>query len=272
MAYDWKTEIPGVYGLHADDCPKRHGGRCTCGVLGYRSIVRDPSTQGRLYSPLFNTKQSARSWSSDRLEAVRPGQRTTTAELPTREIGGHDDDASVDEVVDEFLKAARHGAVRDQLGRPLGRSEQTAVSWALNRGLTPEFGRMQLSDVDRRHVQQMLDELAEGGWGPGQVGSVAAALRLLYVYAIQQRLVFDFSPVEGLEPGPQPAEQEPAAADEEAPGSDAEQEAPGSDAEQEAPGSEASERGIPERIFWMSVKAMGLAFALIAVVLVAQSL
>src|SRR5919106_6954488 len=123
MAYDWKTEIPGIYGIHADGCPKREGGRCICGVLGYRAIVRDADTQERVYSPVFNTKQSARSWSSDRLEAVRDKttdqleyarSAQTTQQLTAMgplEAGNGSADASIDE-----LRSAVHelrGVVED---------------------------------------------------------------------------------------------------------------------------------------------------------------
>ena len=55
MAYDWRTELPGVFARHADNCPCRDGGPCTCGPLGYRASIVDPDTGRRTLSPDFAT-------------------------------------------------------------------------------------------------------------------------------------------------------------------------------------------------------------------------
>src|SRR5262249_44626848 len=60
MAYDLSTHSPGVIARHADRCPARGGGRCTCGPLGFRA-ERD----GRPLGPMMETEAEARAYARE---------------------------------------------------------------------------------------------------------------------------------------------------------------------------------------------------------------
>src|SRR5690349_3643359 len=62
MAYDLSTQSPGVIARHADRCPARGGGRCTCGPLGFRA-QRD----GRAIGPMMETEAQARAYAGDQV-------------------------------------------------------------------------------------------------------------------------------------------------------------------------------------------------------------
>jgi hypothetical protein len=74
MAYDWGTQWPGVFALHADRCPVAEGGECTCGPLGYTASLPDPDTFVRTSSPLLRTPAEASEW--------RREQERSTLTLP----------------------------------------------------------------------------------------------------------------------------------------------------------------------------------------------
>ena len=62
MPYDWKTELPGIIARHANSCPIRDGGKCTCGPLGYLASVRDRESNRRRVSPMYDTTDEALVW------------------------------------------------------------------------------------------------------------------------------------------------------------------------------------------------------------------
>ncbi len=78
MPYDWRTELPGVFARHADTCPRRNGGVCVCGPLGYRAGVIDPETGERVLSPAFERVADAQVWQRDQEEALWEPPPTST--------------------------------------------------------------------------------------------------------------------------------------------------------------------------------------------------
>jgi hypothetical protein len=62
VPYDAQTPLLGVVARHADDCPDKHGGACTCGPLGYCGGVWDWQAGSWVSSPLVQTAVEARGW------------------------------------------------------------------------------------------------------------------------------------------------------------------------------------------------------------------
>ena len=184
MAYDWNTELPGVFSRHADNCPVRDGGECTCGPLGYRASVREWDSNRRTISPTFENIQEAMAWQRDQT-ARQDAARGLAADRG--ELGA---------LIDEFLQAAEDGMVRDGSGNPYTRDGVRALRGALSY-VDSELGTMDVQDVRRRHIQSLLDQLLTAGLAPARINGVAAALDSLYGYAIQRELV-GFSPVVSL--------------------------------------------------------------------------
>jgi hypothetical protein len=181
MAYDWKTELPGVFSRHADSCPVREGGECTCGPLGYRSSIRDWETSRRSVSPMFETPMEALSWQRDQI-VTQDASRGVA--LDRGELGA---------LIDEFLQAVEDGTA----GLPHSRESVRALRGALSY-VDSELGTLDVQDVRRRHIQALLDQLLGSGISPARIHSIVDALQALYAYAIQRQLV-DFSPVVQLE-------------------------------------------------------------------------
>src|ERR1700750_3292640 len=123
MAYDLLS-APGVLARHADDCPARDGGRCTCGPIGYRA-----SEAGRPIGPLMETAGEALRW-----------RREQYAALADAEQG-----ALVRTAIDDFLNDAATGDARAADGRRYTGTERRALRQALTREGTPQVGGAPLS-------------------------------------------------------------------------------------------------------------------------------
>jgi hypothetical protein len=184
VAYDWKTELPGVFSRHADSCPARDGGECTCGPLGYRSSVRDWQTNERSVGPTFETAVEALAWQRDQLVRETPSPGT---------VGRGDLGA----VIDEFLQAAEDGMARNGTDGRYTRESVRALRGALSYAES-ELGTMDIQDIRRRHIQSLIDQLHASGVLPARIVAVADALHELYAYAIRHDLV-GFSPMVELE-------------------------------------------------------------------------
>jgi hypothetical protein len=185
VAYDWNTALPGIFARHAENCPVRNGGSCTCGpALRYRAAVRQPGSSRRILSPEFETVAEAQAWQRDQHEAM--------AASPTLSGGG----ADLSAVIDDFLQSAETGASRDRYGAPFAPETQRQLRAALSY-VDSELGTINVQDLRRRHVQALIDELLASGVDPGRVVAIADALGSLYSHAIQRGLV-DYSPVVDL--------------------------------------------------------------------------
>jgi hypothetical protein len=188
-----------VFSRHADSCPVRSGGTCTCGPLGYRASLRDPQTGRRNLSPELPTLPDAQTWLYDQQIALLTAEQAG----PT--------DGRLGSVIDDFLGAAQSGLARDAAGIPYT-GERLARLRSVLGHVDAEIGTMPIDDVRRRHLQSVIDQLYASGWQMDQIGETVDALSSLYVYAVQRELV-DFSPVVQLRspgdgpttPPPQPA-------------------------------------------------------------------
>jgi hypothetical protein len=185
VAYDWKTELPGTFSHHSDNCPARDGGECTCGPLGYRSSIRDWKTNRRTVSPVYETVVEALAWQQDQLVSSDASRGTA---LDRRDLGA---------LVDEFLQAAEDGLIRDAREARYTHEGVRTLRGALSYAES-ELGTMDVQDIRRRHVQALIEQLHGSGVATGRIVAVTDALRALYAYAIRRELV-GFSPMVELE-------------------------------------------------------------------------
>jgi hypothetical protein len=206
MAYDLSTHSPGVIARHADRCPARNGGRCTCGPLGFRA-ERD----GRPLGPLLETEAQARAYAR--------GNGTDTAE--------EDQPPTFGDALDAFIA-------------------QTGGSPELERSLAlvDELEDRELHAIRRRHLQAELDRLDRAGLAPQRIEAVADALVAFFDWAVDERLI-DYSPADALIVGrfDTPRVAQPAT----------------------------PEGMVPDHVIWLSLKVATVAFVLIALILVAES-
>jgi hypothetical protein len=175
MAYDLLS-APGVLARHADDCPARDGGRCTCGPIGYRA-----SEEGRPIGPLMETSGEALRWRREQYASLEDAERD---ELVTAAIA-------------DFLDEATTGGVLTPDGRRYTGTERRALRQALTREVIPALGDRPLRELRARHVQELLRDLRDR-LPASQVADVEDALRSFLEYALDRGLI-------DLDPFPPPA-------------------------------------------------------------------
>ena len=110
---------------------------------------------------------------------------STQRPAPSRPLSAGTGDASLGAVIAEFLTERATLADRD-------------LRAALNH-VDAELGTMPIGSVRPRHVTALLDDLHGAGLSLRRVTAVADALRAVFAYAVEQRLVA-VSPM----PGPAP--------------------------------------------------------------------
>src|SRR4051812_2312163 len=96
---------------------------------------------------------------------------------------------TVDHVVDELLRAADEGMVRDACGRRLTADRVRELHWSLGGYLRESLGQRRLGEVGVRRLQQLLDDLEDAGVSRRRLERVVDALRTFYAYAIERELV-----------------------------------------------------------------------------------
>jgi hypothetical protein len=157
----------------------------------------------------------------------------------------------VDDVIDEFLDAAKHGSALDRYGRPFTRDAVRELDWCLRGHVSEELGGMGLTDVRRHDVEALVYGLADSGTPHRRLRAVAKSVRALYDYAAERGLA-----------GRNPAERVALPDEDEA-------EQPRRRAERPA------QRQLPhvaDRVISLALRGATLAFTLVALVLIAESL
>jgi hypothetical protein len=183
-AYDWITELPGVYARHSGKCPVRHGRPCTCGPRGYRATAGGPDTNSRVDSPTFKALPEVLEWQRGQL----------------RERGGWPsvgDRSDLGTLIEAFIEAAEDGVARDANGQPFTQAGVRELRGGLSY-VDSELGDIAVQDVRRRHIQRMVTQLQASGLAAERIAWVIDSLNALYSYAIRRDLV-DFSPVVELD-------------------------------------------------------------------------
>jgi hypothetical protein len=99
--------------------------------------------------------------------------------------------------IEQFIEAAENGQAVNRSGRTYRPSALRDLSGILRYHVAPELGDTPLRAVGRRHVQGLVDRLAEEELSESRIRSVISALRGLYGYAIEHGYA-EFNPADGL--------------------------------------------------------------------------
>jgi len=243
MSYELETRWPGVLAQHADDCPARDGGPCNCGPLGYRAEAVDRRDGRATLGPPLGTAEGASAWRREQ-EAAMEAWEEAFANGDT-----------VDEVIAEFLDAARSGRARDANGEPYDPDALGDLRWALQGHVSAELGSMRIVDVGGAELRRLVRRLDERGLPAARMRSVVAAARALLRHAARRGLVA-WSAADTLVIGEDdaPPRRAPEASRQ-----------PAVTAGAPMPGM------VPDEVIWMVLKIVTVVFALIALVLVAES-
>ena len=162
----------------------RNGGSCTCGPLAYRASIREWETNKRMLSPDFPVAGEAQAWLRD--------QRASLEAAGEIALEGGD----VRAVVEEFLQAVEDGRVAHRSGERYTPDRLRELRGALSY-VAAEFGGMNIEDVSRSQVQQLIDGLQRSGVSTIRVVELVEGLRALFSHAIERGLVVQ-SPVVDL--------------------------------------------------------------------------
>ncbi|MEK6251856.1 MAG: tyrosine-type recombinase/integrase [Actinomycetota bacterium] len=129
---------------------------------------------------------AAKSWRSDALVALRKGELRP----PERCL--------LQEAADHWLEEARAGRIRNRSGDPYKPGAIRAYEAALRLRVLPAFGRLSVSDLRRRDVQDLVDRLHAEGVAPVTIDCTLNPLRAIYRRALSRGEV-GLNPVQGLE-------------------------------------------------------------------------
>lgn len=106
---------------------------------------------------------------------------------------------TVSDGIDAFLAAVDERSARDRRGCPFDRGTAQDLRWCLTGHVREAFGPMPVDAVRRRDIEALLAELADDGVPARRLRAVARALRSLYDFAVERRLV-DLNPAAAVAP------------------------------------------------------------------------
>jgi hypothetical protein len=272
MGFDTTTPWPGVLAHHDDRCPTRHGGSCTCGTTGYRARIDDPLHEGPVLGPVFATPDEARAWRREQQLALDAWHAASGT------------GATVGDVIDEFLEAARVGGAVDVRGRPYPESELGDLRWSLRalEGVDAadprcHLGELPITALDASELRALIERLDTAGLSVRRTRAVIDSLRALLRFAAYRGLVSANAPdlLAFGDPGEALKAVPPVAAAPTEPAAPAAGAVPTPTAQPQAPTLPVPQAHlpgtIPDEVIWMILKMVTIVFALIALVLVAES-
>jgi integrase len=165
----------GIRKRHSKDCPAREEKRCRC-KAGYEASVY-LAREGRKVRKTFKQEAEARSWRADAIAAANRGTLR----------GPHRETRTLSDALTAYVAGMRDGSIRPK-GRNAYkpntiRSYERAVegyvadSWV---------GRLKVSEVRRRDVQALADELLGSGLQGATVSNILNPVQAFYRRAIDR--------------------------------------------------------------------------------------
>jgi integrase len=179
-----KRKLPeGIRARHSRSCTSRSGGSCTCKPT-FEAYVYSATDQRKI-GKTFPTLAAAKLWRADAVGKLNRG--TLRAPTPT----------TVNEAADALVAGMKSGVVRNRSGELYKPSVIRLYETSLKLHIKPEFGRVKLGELRRRHVQLLVDRMVAAGVDAGTIRNRLMPLRVIYRRAMQDDLLHD-SPTERL--------------------------------------------------------------------------
>jgi integrase len=167
---------------------QRHGAKCTgkgrCDCPWQASVYS--KVDGKKIRQNFPTRAAAKAWREDKLGAVKRGELRAATSTTVREAA------------EAFMAGARDGAIPTASGGRYKPATLRGYRVGLDKRILPTLGGMRLSDVHRRHVQDLADRLTAEGLSASTVHNTLDPLRVVYRRALKRDEV-TIDPTEGLE-------------------------------------------------------------------------
>jgi site-specific recombinase XerC len=121
----------------------------------------------------FSTQAAARAWRADALSKLHRGEITDGQARKVREAAT------------ELIEGMHKGTVRTRSGDAYKPSAIRAYEDALRVHILPAVGAVRLSDIKRKHVQDIVDRLHADGKSPSTIRNAVMPLRVIYRRAIR---------------------------------------------------------------------------------------
>jgi integrase len=162
----------GIRVRHARTCRSREGARCSCSP-SYQAQAFDART-GRQVWRTFPTLSAAKLWRQDAQVALRRG----TMRPPTAK--------TIAEATQILIVGAHDGTILDRGGKPYKPSTARGYEQLLHSYVVPALGGCKLSQVQRRDVQDFVDDLRKQGLSPSTIANILDPLRVIFRRAIRR--------------------------------------------------------------------------------------
>jgi integrase len=156
---------------HAKSCRAHSDGRCNCNP-SYRAHLWSNRDRKRIRKT-FQSRGEAKAWLADARVALRRGTLQAPTPRTVREAG------------DEYLAGATAGTVRTRSGRTYKPSTIRTYREKLSAYVYPELGDLRLSEVRRRDVQDLVDDLTQAV-SESSVRNTLDPLRCIYRRALRR--------------------------------------------------------------------------------------
>jgi integrase len=167
----------GITVRHSRSCATSHdrGAKCSCAPR-YQGFCFDRRSR-RLIRKTFPSISEAKSWRQDALPALRRG--ALRASTPT----------TLRAAWETWLTGARAGEVRTRSGDAYKPATLASYSESMQLRVLRELGTVKLSDITRRDVQRLADQIVGDGCSPSTARNALMGLRVIYRRALRDGLV-----------------------------------------------------------------------------------
>ena len=148
------------------------GRGCNC-TPTYQAQAYDART-GRQVWRTFPTRSAAKLWRQDAQVALRRG----TMRPPTAK--------TIAEAAEVLIAGAHDGTILDRGGKPYKPSTARGYEQLLRAYVVPALGGWKLSQVQRRDVQDFVDDLRKQGLSASTIANILDPLRVIFRRAIRR--------------------------------------------------------------------------------------
>jgi integrase len=163
----------GIVIRHSRTCATQANkeARCNCDP-SYRAEVYDRRSKKKLRKT-FDNLSEAKGWRHDTASGLRKG----TIAAPSKR--------TLREAAEAWKEGAHAGAIRTRSGDQYKPSALRSYEHSLDSRILPELGALRVSQVQRRDVQRLADEMLGEGCNPSTIRNTLMPLRAIYRRAIE---------------------------------------------------------------------------------------
>jgi integrase len=178
--------MTGIEERHSLHCPTREGGSCSKGRRGgcvptYRAVVYDRLRKKKTSTATTTDLAEAKRRRAELLAGLGQGRATPSATM------------KVSEAVEIWLTGIEGDppTILTRSKEPYKPSTVRGLRRDFERYLLPQFGARKVGDLQRGHVQALIDELVGQGLSAGKVRNVGVSLKTFIRWAIQRELIWN---------------------------------------------------------------------------------